>query len=229
MIVRISTLALQTRTRVARALPLVAVALIALLTIAAPRVASAQEPAHAPASVEAPADAHADAAAHGEEAHEPGWGPTIAKAFNFAVLVGVLVYFLRTPLATHLLTRGTQVRADLEAAGRLKDSAAAQISEIDARLKSLPGELAALRALGSAEIKAEEERIREVAATERERLLSQAAHAIEQHLRVARRELVEHAADLAVRTADQRLRQQITDDDRSRLFDRYLTEVGPHE
>ena len=224
MLLRLVT---ERRWRGALATSLAGVALMAvLLTGVAPRVVTAQEPAQAAAS--APAEDHA-AAAHGEEAHDPGWKPTIAKFFNFAVLVGVLVYFLRTPLAGHLMSRGTEVRADLDAAGRLKESASAQIAEIEARLKALPAELEALRALGAAEIKAEEQRIREVAAAERERLLAQAAHAIDQHLQLARRKLVEHAADLAVSTADQRLRQQITDDDRSRLFDRYVAEVGPHE
>jgi F-type H+-transporting ATPase subunit b len=214
------------RSRPALATWLAGPALMALVMIGAtPRVVAAQAPAHAAA---APAEEHADAA-HGEEAHDAGWKPTIAKTFNFALLVGVLVYFLRTPLAGHLMTRGTQVRADLDAAARLTESASAQIAEIEARLKSLPAELEALRALGAAEIKAEEQRIHEVADAERARLLSQAAHAIDQHLQMARRTLVQHAADLAISTADQRLRQQITDDDRSRLFDRYLTEVGPHE
>ena len=36
-----------------------------------------------------------------------------AKAFNFAVLAGVLVYFLRTPLAEYLNGRISKVREDL--------------------------------------------------------------------------------------------------------------------
>ena len=113
MTTTVSRLITSRRSRPALATWLAGAALTAFVLIGAtPRVVAAQEPAHAAA---APAEEHADAA-HGEEAHDPGWKPTIAKTFNFALLVGVLVYFLRTPLAGHLMTRGTQVRADLDAA-----------------------------------------------------------------------------------------------------------------
>ena len=52
---------------------------------------------------------------------------------------------------------------------------------------------------------------------------------IEQRTRVARRELVEHAASLAVGVARTKIRAQITDADQSRLVDRYLAEVTSHE
>src|SRR5206468_286087 len=39
-----------------------------------------------------------------------GWKATIAKAVNFAILVAVLVYFLRTPLMAYLTGRIAKVR-----------------------------------------------------------------------------------------------------------------------
>ena len=49
------------------------------------------------------AAAHGEAgAAHGEAAHEESIWPFVGKIVNFAVLVGTLVYFLRTPLANYL-------------------------------------------------------------------------------------------------------------------------------
>src|SRR6476660_2322422 len=110
----------------ARALTLAVVVAAALgLSAAALR---AQEPA-----------AHGEAAgAHGEAAHEESIWPFVGKIFNFAVLAGVLVYYLRAPLTNHLASRKTQVRADLDTAERMKTSAAAQIAELDAKLKALP-------------------------------------------------------------------------------------------
>ena len=46
---------------------------------------------------------------------------------------------------------------------------------------------------------------------------------------MARRELVEHAASLAVGVAQTKIKAQITDADQARLVDRYLTEVKSHE
>ena len=140
-----------------------------------------------------------------------------------------MIYFGRKPLAGYLASRGAQVRSDLVAAEEMKKTAAAQIAEMDAKLRALPAELDALKARGQQEIAAEEQRIRELAETERARLLEQASREIAQRTRVARRELVEHAASLAVGVAQTKIRAQITDADQARLFDRYLTEVKSHE
>jgi F-type H+-transporting ATPase subunit b len=194
----------------------------------------AQPQPHPPAgdAAHAPETAHegkaADHAATGGGHEESIW-PQVGKIVNFAILVGTLVYFARKPLAEYLASRGAQVRSELVAAEALKKSAAAQIAEMDARLQALPAELDALKARGQQEIAAEEKRIRELAETERARLLEQASREIEQRTRVATRELIEHAASLAVGVAQTKIRAQITDADQTRLVDRYLAEVKSHE
>jgi len=107
----------------------------------------------------------------------------------------------------------------------MKQEAAAQLEEIDRRMEALPGELEALRAQGAQEIAAEETRIRAAAAAERDRLLEQARRDIDQHVKVAERELVNHAADLAVGVAAERIKKTITDDDQKRLADRYVQQL----
>ncbi len=183
-----------------------------------PAVVSAQpEPGHEPAAA---------TASHTEEPHEESIGKTIARLVNFAILVGALVYLLRSPLASYLANRGSQIRSDLVNAAEMKQAAAAQIAEIDRKMKALPGELEALRAQGVQEIAAEEKRIQAAAAAERDRLLEQARREIDLQVKVAERELVSHAADLAVGVATERIKQIITDEDRQRLVDRYVDQLG---
>ena len=165
----------------------------------------------------------------GEEAHEEGWLPVVAKTVNFAILAGVLVYFLKTPLAEYLSSRIVKVREDLVTAAEMRATASRQLSEIQAKLAALPAELEALKKRGSEEIAAERVRIQQAAEAERQRLLEHTRREIEMRLRVARRELVEHAATLAVAVASERIRKSITPDDQARLIDRYtsqLKEVG---
>src|SRR5262245_38205118 len=143
------------------------------LTLGAGVVQAAQPPAEA---------AHAQAAeGHGQEAeaHEQGALPTIAKIFNFAALAGILVYFLRTPIATYLASRATEIRQDLVIAKDMRAAATQQLAEIDAKMKSLPGELEALRVQGAADVQAERARIAETAAVERARLLEHTRREIE--------------------------------------------------
>jgi len=169
------------------------------------------------------------AAAGGVEEAPAGRGivDVLARLVNFAILVGTLVYLLRSPLMTYLANRGTQIRSDLVNASEMKRAAAAQIEDIDRKMAALPGELDALRAQGAQEIAAEEARIQAAAAAERDRLLAQARREIDQHTRIAERDLVAHAADLAVGVASERIKRSITDDDQKRLIDRYVQQLGP--
>ena len=176
----------------------------------------ASQPGHA-----APADAHA---AKGEHHEESIWGP-ISRAFNFAVLVGVLYYFLKNPIAAYLVDRKTQIQTDLVTATQTKAAAEAQLAELARKMASLPGELELLRTRGQQEIAAEELRIEQAAAAERERLLEQTRREIDVQLRVAQRELVEHASNLAVGLATERIKKDITPADQSRLVERYLQQV----
>jgi F-type H+-transporting ATPase subunit b len=211
---------------------LLAAALVATLSFAA-RPARAQEPAHeqpaaAAQGAESPHEAVAHESAEGE-AHEESIWPFIGKIFNFAVLAGGLVYLLRKPFGEYLARRGTEVRAELAAAQTLKAEATAKIAEIEARMKALPAELEALGARGRADVAAEEQRIRDLAAAEQRRLLDQATREIDQRVRNARRELLEHAADLTIDVARTKIQREITDADRSRLVDQYLSQVTSHE
>ena len=200
---------------------------------AVPAPTAAAAPETHPAA-DAPAAAHAEAAPRGEkaaESHEGGdeahgspWG-FIGKIVNFAILVGALVYFLRAPIAKYLGDRGVQIRSDLTTAARLTEEARAQVAALDARLQQLPGEIASLRARGQDEIAAEDARIRAEAQTDRERILDETKREIDLQLRLAHRELVTHAADLAIQIARGRVAERITDDDQLRLVDRYLQQV----
>lgn len=144
---------------------------------------------------------------------------------NFLVLAGALVYFFRAPFHQYLADRHTQVRSDLEAAAEMKRAATAQLAEIDRRIKALPGEIEALKRHGAEEIAAEERRIKAAAEAEHERLLEQTRRELDVRLRVAQRELVEHAANLAIGLATERVKQAVTPADQARLVDRYLEQV----
>jgi F-type H+-transporting ATPase subunit b len=150
---------------------------------------------------------------------------TIAKLLNFAVLVGVLVYYLRTPIAAYLASRSTQIRADLVTAADTRRTATAQLEEIKRKLQTLPAELEALKAQGAEDVKAEKVRIAQAAAAERERLLEQTRREIAMRLRIARRQLVDLAAELTVNAARERVVRSITPEDHLRLVDRYTAQL----
>ncbi len=150
---------------------------------------------------------------------------SVAKVVNFVILGGVLAYFLKTPINAYLVSRGTQIRQDLVTASETRATAAAQLAEIERKLQALPAELDALKVQGAQDVKAEQARIAQAAAAERERLIAQTHREIETRLRMARRQLTEHAATLAVKIAEERIRRTITPDDQLRLVDRYAAQL----
>lgn len=204
--------------------------LTALLVVVASAPVFVQQGAPASPAVQGADPSHERGAAADKEAdkeaeHEEGVLPTIARLFNFALLAAALVYLLKSPIAVYLSSRGTQIRQDLVAAKDLRERATAQLAEIDQKLKTLPAELDALKVRGAEDMKAEQARIAQAAAAARERLLEQTRREIATRLRLARRELTEHVAQLAVQIAEQRIRRSITADDQLRMVDRYTTQL----
>jgi F-type H+-transporting ATPase subunit b len=144
---------------------------------------------------------------------------------NFIIFVGVLYYFFNKPFSEYLSGRSATIRKDLVEAAELKATATAQLAAIEQKLQALPGELASLRTRGTEDIKAEEARIAAAAAADRERLLEQTRREIELQVRLAKKEILEHAADLSMQLATERIKKEVTPDDQSRLVDRYLDQV----
>ena len=167
-------------------------------------------------------------AAAEEQAHAPSWSALFWPTVNFAILVGVLYYFLKTPFVEYLRDRSTSIRRDIQEAAALTQSASAQMAEIDRKLEALPREIAALKQRGLEDTSAEEQRIAREATAERDRLLEQARREIEFQVRIAKREILEHAANVAVNLATERITKAITPADQERLADAYLDQVKPN-
>ncbi len=208
---------------------LVTAVFAASLLLFAP-LATAQEHAQAPQAPGTEAHATAEAQEHAAEGgHDESIGGMIRgmawPVANFIVFLGVIYYFGNKPFAEYLSSRSSTIRKDLVEAAELKATATKQLADIEQKLQALPGEVTALRARGADEIKAEEQRIAAAAVADRERLLEQTRREIDLQVRLAKRDILEHAADLSMQLATERIKKEVTPDDQSRLVDRYLTQV----
>jgi F-type H+-transporting ATPase subunit b len=213
---------------------LVLSALLGLALLLAPNLSFAQEhtapanPSEHENRAGAPADAHQGAdAEHAGEEHGM-FASLLWPTANFAVLAGGLWWFFKQPVAAYLGDRHSSIRKDLVEAANVKAAAAAQLSEIERKLQALPGEIEMLTRRGAEEIAAEEQRISAAAAAERDRLLEQTRREIDLQVRLAKRALVEHAADLSVQIAGERIKSTMTTADQERIVDRYLGQVKGH-
>lgn len=157
--------------------------------------------------------------------HEEGLMPTVARIANFGILVGILVYFLKTPLAGYLQSRSEHIRSELVQAAEMRRASESQLGEVNRQMQALPAELEALRARGSQDIAAEEARIRAAAEAERERLIEQMRREVEMQVRIAQTALRNEVADLATQIARRRIEATMTPDDQMRLVDRYASQL----
>ncbi len=203
-----------------------AILVAVFVAFAAPVFAQEHAPAAQPAGEHA---VEAEHAAEGEHAGEHsitdmvlGLGWPIA---NFIIFVGVIYYFGNGPLKEYLATRSATIRKDLVEAAELKAAANAQLATIEQKLQALPGELTALRTRGADDIVAEEKRIAAAAEADRERLLDQTRREIDLQVRLAKKDILEHAADLSVALATERIKKETTAADQDRLVDNYLNQV----
>ena len=176
------------------------------------------------------AQEHAPATqAEGEHAAEHSIGDMILgmgwPVANFIIFIGILYYFLNQPVREYLATRDATIRKDLVEAAALRATAAAQLDTIEKKLQALPVELESLRTRGADDIKAEEARIAAQAAADRDRLLEQTRREIDLQVRLAKKEILDHAANLSVQLATERIKKEVTPADQERLVDRYLSQV----
>ena len=177
------------------------------------------------ASQSAPASHSPENVDAGSEEHASSFWSPVARVVNFSILVGVLVYLLRSPVATYLKNRSEEVHERLASVEVMKASAQERLEALDEQMAALPGELEALRTSGAKEIEAQETRIREETKSEHERLLEQTHRELDFQARLAKGELIRHAADLAVEIAEKKIRGEINNSDQQQLMDQYINQV----
>ena len=164
--------------------------------------------------------AHAESGGHGGGVRE-----LLFSALNLVLLLGVLAYFTRKPLAAFFAERRTRIQAELKAAADLRAEAEARYAKWQRRLIDLESELAGIRTTARERAAAEREHILADATAAAERIRRDAQAAVDQELRRARAQLRQEAADLAVELASQTLQRQVTAADQDRLLDEFVQTI----
>jgi F-type H+-transporting ATPase subunit b len=166
--------------------------------------------------------------AQASEGGEDKWGSLLiaGKFFNLAVVIAVLVWVARKPLANFYASRTAAIREQLEEAQTARLEAEAKLAEMQARMGRLDDELKQIRATGEAEGQEDYRRLLSEAEADSAKIVDRARQEIHGMTRAAEIELKGYAADLAVKLAEDRIRGEMTDEDRGRLFATFVTKLG---
>jgi len=147
------------------------------------------------------------------------------RVLNLVLLIGVLVYFARKPIQGFFSDRRNQIRDSLDSASELCRRAESRYSKWQRKLADLEDELASIRETARERAEREREQILADARAAAERIEHDARSAVDQEVRRAKAQLRDEASELAVELAAEILREQVTTQDRERLFDEFLERI----
>ena len=145
------------------------------------------------------------------------WWEIFKQAVNVGILVAILVYFLKKPLSSYLKERSELLRKSIDDAAKARAEAAAKLSDIQARMTRLSGEIAEMSRRMESEAGDEARRLHEAAQVEIARLREQSRFAADQEVKKAREELRREAADLSAAAAEELVKKSVTPDDQERI------------
>jgi F-type H+-transporting ATPase subunit b len=164
-----------------------------------------------------------------EEGNKWGIWLDIGRFFNLALVVVVLIWVTRKPLAGFFSGRTQAIREQLAEAQKARQEAETRLAEMESRMSRLDDELREIR--NSAEAEAREEYRRLVAAAERdaEKTMERSRQEIEGMTKAAHQELKLRAAELSIELAEEKIRREITGADRERLLSGFVAKLGEKE
>jgi ATP synthase F0 subunit b len=167
-----------------------------------------------------------EAALAAEKANKWGSWLIIGRFFNLLLVIGVLVWALRKPIAAFFDQRTRTIHEQLAEAQEARRAAEAKVAEIEAKMSRLDEELNEIKQ--SAEKEAQEEYVRLNTAGEQDvqKMVDRARQELEGLTRAAQKELKAHIAELSVQLAEDKIRTEINDADRGRIFTKFVTKLG---
>lgn len=155
-----------------------------------------------------------------EEARVP-W-----KWANFALLAVGLGILLGKMVPKTFAERTAGIQKDIKEAQALKADAERRAAEVEAKVAKLGSDIETFRAEASKDMAREGDRIRQETAAHIKHVEEQAALEIESAGKLARRELKQYSAELALKLAEERLRTRMDAHAESGLVDNFVAELG---
>ena len=157
-----------------------------------------------------------------------GLSPTAAYwlfwCLNFAVVVGLILWALKSKVLASLRERTVLIRKSMDEAKKTSEAAMARLKEIESRLARLDVEIGQLKNQADQEFTIEEQRIKQAAAEDAKRVVELAELEIASAAKAARRDLKAFAAELAVSLAEKKI--QIDPQTDQRLVSTFVSDLG---
>ena len=160
-----------------------------------------------------------------EEAHVPTAIDLVYGAINLSVLLGVIFYFARKPVARFFRNSAGEQRGGYDDAVNVAQQTKAEVEAQKKKIAELEGELHRMLEDARGDAAEEREQLERDAAATGERIKTQAGIQVAQEMNKARLALREQLADETVRLAGQLLSSRLDDDRRNGLVAEYISQL----
>ncbi|NOZ25444.1 MAG: F0F1 ATP synthase subunit B [Nitrospirae bacterium] len=164
---------------------------------------------------------HAAVALAMEGAGEGGgdWKDWLWKVLNFAILLFILVKFLNKPMKEYFRQRTELIEKSLAEAREAKELAQKALHEVEEKLKLKDQEIERIISSAKQSGQAEHDSLVEQGREMSEKIRQQARTNIEMELKNAKAALRAEASGLALRLAEKRLRERLTEEEQLKLLE----------
>jgi len=149
----------------------------------------------------------------------------VLKFFNFAVLVGLLIYFVGKPLKSFLAKRHHTVKTQLEETQKALNEAEALRAQYQAKLDRLDGEIEAFRKQTAQEAETEKNKIIDEAMSFAARIREQARLTAAQETKEVARRIKEEISHLTIEQAGKLITEKITQSDHDQLVEEFILKL----
>jgi F-type H+-transporting ATPase subunit b len=170
--------------------------------------------------------AEEEAAHGGHEETMTFMGDWLPRLVNFAIIAGIVIYFMRKPTRDFFKNRTSEIAKALEESKLARERANAALAEMDRKVKDLEAEMGRL----IADARNRGEKDRETLIVEGKKVSqdvqAQVKQGIDVELQKARAALAVEAALLSLELAEGKIKEKISGQDQERIVKEYISKVG---
>ncbi len=163
-----------------------------------------------------------------EGAHESTTfvGDWLPRIINFAIIAGVVIYFMRKPIRDFFANRSAEIAKAMQESKEARERAVAALAEMDRKIKDLQAETN--RMLAEAESRGEKDRAALVEEGKKlaQEIQDQVKEGISIETEKAKTALAVEAALLSIDLAEGKIREKISGQDHERIVKEYISKVG---
>lgn len=164
-----------------------------------------------------------------EEGNKWGVWLDIGRFANLILVVAFLVWVARKPLANFLSSRTQEIHEQLAEAQKARKDAETKLAQMESRMSRLDDEIREIKIAAEKEAQEEYQRLLTAAEQDAGKIIERSKQEIEGITRAAQQELKLQVAELSMKLAEEKIRGEINEVDRQRIFSRFVIRLEGKE